>query len=124
MIPEPMTQLKLLLAPFGIKTVTSGSGEAAQFLKARYGANIQERFESILDQIEKARVIIVGVPNDNGAGFDMPYIAYMDAIGRTVKSKEIVKYDIKWINEPLAFYSYQKLLRKKKMKSVQKGQRK
>jgi D-aspartate ligase len=45
------------------------------------------------------------------AGIDIPYIAYLDAMNRDLKPLGKVKQGIKWINEPLAFYSLQRYLR-------------
>jgi D-aspartate ligase len=45
------------------------------------------------------------------AGIDVPYIAYLDALGCVPNPIESFKKDIKWINEPLAFYSFQDYLR-------------
>ena len=69
---EPLTQLALLLAPYGIKTVNVGSGKVATFLEQRYGemANVDRLFLSNLEKISSARVAVIGVPNDNGAGSD------------------------------------------------------
>jgi predicted ATP-grasp superfamily ATP-dependent carboligase len=46
-----------------------------------------------------------------GAGIDIPYIAYLDAIEQDVRSVTDFKVGIKWINEPHEFYSIQKTLR-------------
>ena len=45
------------------------------------------------------------------AGIDVPYIAYLDALGCDPNPIENFKKNIKWINEPLAFYSFQNHLR-------------
>jgi predicted ATP-grasp superfamily ATP-dependent carboligase len=61
------------------------------------------------------------------AGIDIPYIAYMDAIGCDPNPIENIKKEIKWINEPLAFYSFQDHLRNgfniKEFLSLCKGER-
>jgi len=41
------------------------------------------------------------------SGVDLPYIAYLDATGRTAVPAQRFTLGVKWINEPLAFYSSQ-----------------
>ena len=41
------------------------------------------------------------------AGLNIAYIAYLDAIGHNLKPSGDFKKGVKWINEPLAFYSIQ-----------------
>lgn len=66
--------LSLLLTPMGIKTVTTGAGEVASFLRKRYGAETlaeaEQAHRDSLAHIKAAKVFVIGVPNDNGAGFD------------------------------------------------------
>jgi agmatinase len=73
-LTEPRTQLSHLLRPCGILTFTTGSGEVGDYLLARFGstetAAIERAFAAELERIAEARVILLGVPNDNGAGFD------------------------------------------------------
>jgi len=61
------------------------------------------------------------------AGIDMPYIAYLDAISKQVEVLEKYEVGMKWINEPLAFYSFQELMRQernlKKIRTLYKGPR-
>ncbi|MCA9695342.1 MAG: arginase family protein [Myxococcales bacterium] len=63
-----------ILAPQGIKTVTTGGDEIAAFLAAQYGAidpdEVARVWREALDRVATARVIIVGVPMDCGAGFE------------------------------------------------------
>ncbi len=63
-----------ILQPQGIKVVTTGSDEIGEFLQRRYGsvepAQIQQRWQSILEGIPTAKVIILGIPMDVGAGFE------------------------------------------------------
>jgi D-aspartate ligase len=42
-----------------------------------------------------------------GAGIDISYIAYLDALEKTPEPAAEVKKYIKWINEPLEFYCFQ-----------------
>jgi agmatinase len=66
--------LNHLLAPQGIYTVSTGSGEVAQFLRRRWGcddpATQRQRHEDALAKIADARVLVLGVPMDAGAGFE------------------------------------------------------
>ena len=66
--------LSTLLTPMGIKVFTTGSGDISDFLRQRYGANTlseaEESHRKSLQQLSEAKVVILGVPNDNGAGFD------------------------------------------------------
>ena len=59
------------------------------------------------------------------AGIDIPYIAYLDAICEKVDGLGKYEIGIKWINEPLAFYSLQELIRKgrnlKEIRNLYKG---
>lgn len=66
--------LQTLLAPQGILTVTTGSGEIADFLRMRYGSDapaaVRARWLAEFDRLADARAVIVGVPCDVGAGFE------------------------------------------------------
>lgn len=46
-----------------------------------------------------------------GAGIDIPYVAYLDALGQEVGLVGSTKTGVKWINEPLEFYSLQNTVR-------------
>ena len=67
-------QLTDLLAPQGIITVTTGSGEVSHFLRERFGATdptaVNEAWSQELARIDGARAILVGLPCDVGAGFE------------------------------------------------------
>ncbi|MCB1135161.1 MAG: arginase family protein, partial [Chlamydiia bacterium] len=71
---QPERQLQLLLRPVGILTFTTGAGEIGDYLALRFGTTdpevITQRFHAELSRIADAEVVILGVPNDNGAGFD------------------------------------------------------
>lgn len=73
-LDTPMLQLANILAPQGIKIVTTGAGEVAQFVLDRYGsqeeAAVRKVWENILKEIPQAKWIILGVPMDAGAGFE------------------------------------------------------
>ena len=45
------------------------------------------------------------------AGLDVPYLAYLDAAGQDLTPLGDFEIGIKWINEPLAFYSLQTYIR-------------
>ena len=45
------------------------------------------------------------------SGMDIPYLAYLDAFGENPKPLNHFKENIKWINEPLDFYSLQDYLK-------------
>jgi predicted ATP-grasp superfamily ATP-dependent carboligase len=45
------------------------------------------------------------------AGIDIPWIAYLDAIGQDLVPSGEFKKGIKWINEPLEFYTFQNYFR-------------
>jgi arginase family enzyme len=70
---EPLEQLSRILSPQGILTVTTGGGEMARFLTARYGScadgRVQAAWRADLNRIADARVVILGVPVDL-AGFE------------------------------------------------------
>ncbi|MFO0550205.1 MAG: arginase family protein [Polyangiaceae bacterium] len=70
----PRDVLSHILAPQGIFVVTTGQDEVGQFLAKRYGTldsgEIRERFLERLDRIASARVLLLGVPMDIGAGFE------------------------------------------------------
>ncbi len=71
---DPLQQLSLILSPFGIKTVTTGSGEVGAYLQARYGTHdpdaVNRAFIDNLTKVPFAKAVVLGVPSDNGAGFD------------------------------------------------------
>jgi len=46
-----------------------------------------------------------------GAGIDIPWIAYLDAIGQDPAPLGEFKKGIKWINEPLEFYCFENCIR-------------
>ncbi len=45
------------------------------------------------------------------SGMDIPYIAYLDAIGKDPAPTECFQEGVKWIDEPLEFYAIQSALR-------------
>lgn len=45
------------------------------------------------------------------AGMDIPYLAYLDAIGENPEPIKYFQEGVKWINEPLEFYAFQSALR-------------
>ena len=47
------------------------------------------------------------------SGMDIPYVAYLDAIGENPEPLNHFKEGIKWINEPIDFYSIQSYLKNK-----------
>ena len=66
--------LAMILAPQGIKTVTTGGDEIARFLQARYGSLKEEAVQAVwrrqLERLTAAKVVMLGVPMDAGAGFE------------------------------------------------------
>jgi predicted ATP-grasp superfamily ATP-dependent carboligase len=50
------------------------------------------------------------------SGMDIPFVAYLDAIGKNPEPLRHFKEGVKWINEPLDFYSIQRYLRNGKIK--------
>ncbi len=66
--------LEHILAPQGIYTVSTGAGEVARFLVKRWGSGApaeQARAHAAqLARVASARVVILGVPMDAGAGFE------------------------------------------------------
>jgi predicted ATP-grasp superfamily ATP-dependent carboligase len=50
------------------------------------------------------------------SGMDIPFLAYLDAIGKNPKPLRQFKEGVKWINEPLEFYSIQSYLRNGEIK--------
>ena len=72
---EPVDELARLLRPAGggIHLVTTGRSEQLALQRALYRvdteAEVQRRFEQTLTRIASARVVILGVPSDVGAGF-------------------------------------------------------
>jgi len=69
-----LTLLSRILQPQGIKVVTTGADEIAAFLRGRYGSTddavIQAAWRATLEGIARAKVIVLGVPMDIGAGFE------------------------------------------------------
>ncbi len=63
-----------ILAPQGIKTVTTGADEVGAFLRAHYGTTDEEevrvRWRERLEAALDAKVVIIGMPMDVGAGFE------------------------------------------------------
>ncbi len=63
-----------ILQPQGIKVVTTGADEIGRFLEQRYGtvdpAVIDARWRETLECLPRARVVLLGVPMDIGAGFE------------------------------------------------------
>jgi guanidinobutyrase len=66
--------LKNLLSPHGIFTVSAGSENLSDYYQKRYGSDnpekIQKSFIKELEKISSSKVIVLGIPNDNGAGMD------------------------------------------------------
>jgi arginase family enzyme len=73
-LDQPQVQLSHLLAPQGIYTVSTGAGEVARFVARRWGSDDptaqRAAFTASLDRIKDARVVLLGVPMDAGAGFE------------------------------------------------------
>lgn len=71
---RPDELLSAALAPQGILTVTTGSGEVGDFLQRRFGttdaAQVEAAWRGQLDAVAGAKAIIVGMPCDVGAGFE------------------------------------------------------
>jgi len=72
---ETLEELSWLLRPAGggIYLVSTGR-QSQQALQRRYyeaqtDADVTERFLETLEQVERARVIMLGIPSDTGAGF-------------------------------------------------------
>ncbi|MBL8971114.1 MAG: arginase family protein, partial [Myxococcales bacterium] len=72
---DPIDELRLLLRPAGggLHLVSTGRAEQLAMQRALYGvadeAAVQAAFERQLHALADARVIILGVPSDVGAGF-------------------------------------------------------
>jgi agmatinase len=70
----PIDVLSRILQPQGIKVVTTGVDEIAKFLRGRYGtiepADIQTQWSAMLARIASAKVVLLGIPMDIGAGFE------------------------------------------------------
>ena len=72
---EPLAELKLLLRPAGGGLFLVSTGKAEQqalqrrFYDAATDAQVTERFEQTLEKIASARVLVLGIPSDVGAGF-------------------------------------------------------
>lgn len=73
---EPIERLKRLLRPAGggIYTVSTGTKDQLKIQRRIYGASTDEgikaRWHGTLERIRDARVVILGVPSDVGAGFE------------------------------------------------------
>jgi agmatinase len=71
---DPAAKLAQILQPQGIKVVTTGADEIGRYLALRYGTHdereIRERWSLSLARIALARVVVLGVPMDIGAGFE------------------------------------------------------
>jgi agmatinase len=71
----PQAELRLLLRPAGggLHLVSTGRAEQLAMQRALYGvddeAGVQAAFAAQIDAIAAARVIILGIPSDVGAGF-------------------------------------------------------
>lgn len=72
---HPLDELKLLLRPAGggLYLVSTGKAEQQALQRRVYGAatdaEVTQRFEQTLEKIERARVLVLGIPSDVGAGF-------------------------------------------------------
>lgn len=72
---DPLAELKLLLRPAGGGLYLVSTGKAEQqalqrrFYDAADDAEVKRRFEQTLDNIASARVLVLGIPSDTGAGF-------------------------------------------------------
>lgn len=70
----PEETLREILQPQGIRVVTTGGDEIGSFLARRYGSNdpdvVRARWRENLAKIASARVVLLGVPMDIGAGFE------------------------------------------------------
>jgi agmatinase len=66
--------LSRILQPQGIKVVTTGTDEIGAYLAQRYGSTrmdvVERRWKRDLGGIADARVVVLGVPMDAGAGFE------------------------------------------------------
>jgi len=72
---DALQELALLLRPSGggVYLVTTGKAEQLALQKKLYGvtdeAQVQARFLANLERIKDAKVVVLGVPSDVGAGF-------------------------------------------------------
>ena len=72
---SPSDELKLLLRPAGggLYLVSTGRAEQQALQRRFYGADsdedVTQAFHSMIDRIATARVVMLGVPSDVGAGF-------------------------------------------------------
>ena len=72
---DPLRELSLLLRPAGggIYVVSTGRAEQQALQKRLYGVDseqeVQARFERALEAISGARVVLLAIPSDVGAGF-------------------------------------------------------
>lgn len=69
-----LATLSRILQPQGIKVVTTGADEIGSFLARRYGSTddavVQARWRETLEKLTSAKVVLLGVPMDIGAGFE------------------------------------------------------
>jgi arginase family enzyme len=95
--------LRYLLRPAGggVYLVSTGRAEQ-QALQRRYyaaetDADVTERFLRALDEIEQARVVVLGVPSDTGAGFRRGANLGPEAIRR-----QLLEDDPQWVERSRA----------------------
>lgn len=73
-IDHSLLTLRGILAPQGIITFTTGGDELGLFLKRAYGtvdpAEVRHQWQRRLAEIKSAKVALIGVPMDAGAGFE------------------------------------------------------
>ena len=71
---DAIERLEAMLAPQGILTVTTGGDEIGRLLQARYGSTdpdeVRRAWRAGLERIAGAKVVLIGVPMDAGAGFE------------------------------------------------------
>jgi agmatinase len=75
---EPLDELSLLLRPAGggVYVISTGKAEQEELQRTIYGvapnadtAEIQAKWRSALERMQHARIAILGIPSDVGAGF-------------------------------------------------------
>ncbi len=72
---DAQTELKTMLRPAGGGLYVISSGRAQQeamqrkLYSATTDAEVKERFEAAIDRVANARVVVLGIPSDVGAGF-------------------------------------------------------
>ncbi|MFO0617294.1 MAG: arginase family protein [Polyangiaceae bacterium] len=71
---ESLSTLRQILAPQGIKVVSTGADELGAYVEKRYGSldpkEVERVWSANLEKIARARVVLLGVPMDIGAGFE------------------------------------------------------